>query len=281
MATGAAESKQRESPHGRRTQPASSQQPAASCPVVLIPGIQGRWEWMRPAVDALTARTRVVTFSLCGEPGTDAPFGDDAMFDANVEQVERELDRAGVRRAVICGVSYGGLVALRFAATHADRTAGLVLVSTPPARWELDQIQRGYVERPVWSAPAFIARSPRRLWPEIRRAFGSFGRAAWFGLRYLVRVIAAPMSPSRMARRVRAAHSTDFTADCARVMAPTLVITGEEGLDRVVPVAGTRRYLEVIRDAHCVTLENTGHIGLVTRPERFAEIVAEFAETVR
>lgn len=235
---------------------------------------------MRPAVDALGARTRVVTFSLCGEPGTGVAFGDDATFDAHVDQVEREMNRAGVERAVICGVSYGGLVALRFAARRPERTAGLILVSTPPPTWELDRIHQGYVRRPMWSAPMFIARAPGRLWPEIRSASGSFGRAAWFTLKHLVRVIVSPMSPSRMARRVRAAHAVELAADCARVTAPTLVVTGDEALDRVVPVAGTRRYITAIRGARGVTLEKTGHIGLVTQPERFADLVAEFAETV-
>ena len=36
-------------------------------PLVLVPGIQGRWEWMRPAVDALARRLRVLTFTLAGE----------------------------------------------------------------------------------------------------------------------------------------------------------------------------------------------------------------------
>lgn len=235
---------------------------------------------MRPAVDALRARTEVVTFSLCGEPGSGVAFADDATFDAHVEQVEREMDRAGMSRAVICGVSYGGLVALRFAATRPERTAGLILVSTPPPAWDLDRIQQAYVERPIWSAPVFVARAPRRLWPEIRSASGSLGRAAWFSALHLARVLMAPMSPSRMARRVRIARATDLAADCARVTSPTLVVTGDEALDRVVPVAGTRRYLKAIRGARGVTLEKTGHIGLVTRPERFAEVVAEFAETV-
>ena len=33
-------------------------------PIVLIPGLQGRWEWMMPAVDALSARHRTFSFSL-------------------------------------------------------------------------------------------------------------------------------------------------------------------------------------------------------------------------
>ena len=38
-------------------------------PLVLVPGMQGRWEWMTPTVEALARRFRVGTYSLCGEPG--------------------------------------------------------------------------------------------------------------------------------------------------------------------------------------------------------------------
>jgi hypothetical protein len=36
-------------------------------PLVLIPGLQGRWEYLRPAVDALSVFFRVLTFSLGSE----------------------------------------------------------------------------------------------------------------------------------------------------------------------------------------------------------------------
>ena len=50
----------------------------AGTPLVLIPGIQGRWEWMEPSVEALAREYRVITASLPGEPGTPMPFGADA-----------------------------------------------------------------------------------------------------------------------------------------------------------------------------------------------------------
>ena len=37
-------------------------------PLVLIPGIQGRWEWMQPAIDELAKEWRVIPCSLPGEP---------------------------------------------------------------------------------------------------------------------------------------------------------------------------------------------------------------------
>ena len=42
-------------------------------PIVIVPGLQGRWEWMRPSVEALARRHRVIAFSLCDEPTSPFP----------------------------------------------------------------------------------------------------------------------------------------------------------------------------------------------------------------
>jgi pimeloyl-ACP methyl ester carboxylesterase len=56
-----------------------------------------------------------------------------------------------------------------------------------------------------------------------------------------------------------------------------LVITGEDGLDRVVDPALTRRYLAALPAAQHVVLSRTGHIGMLTKPAEFAEIIFRFA----
>src|SRR5262245_45315298 len=98
-------------------------------PVVLVPGIQGRWEWMEPAVDALSRQCRVITFSLADEPTSGASFEEASGFDSYVRQIDDALDAAGVPAAIICGISYGGLIAASFAARYPNRTRGVVLVS--------------------------------------------------------------------------------------------------------------------------------------------------------
>lgn len=90
-------------------------------PVVVIPGIQGRWEWMEPAIDALAPRCRVVTYSLADEPTCGGRFDAAHGFDCYVEQVRDALDEAGLQTAAICGVSYGGLIAAAFAARYPDQ----------------------------------------------------------------------------------------------------------------------------------------------------------------
>ena len=109
-------------------------------PIVVIPGIQGRWEWMAPALDALSERCRIITFSLADEPSARWPARGRG-FDAYVEQVAQALDACGLERAVICGVSYGGLVAAAFARRYQDRVAGLALVSAIPPSWRPDSRQ--------------------------------------------------------------------------------------------------------------------------------------------
>ena len=106
----------------------------AGTPIVLIPGLQGRWEWMRPAVDALARHHRVITFSLCDERSSPFPCDPAQAFENYVSQVELAMERARVERAVIAGVSYGGLIAAEFAARHPDRVSGLERASFRPRR---------------------------------------------------------------------------------------------------------------------------------------------------
>ena len=244
--------------------------------VVLIPGIQGRWEWMRPAAKALGHRCRVISFSLCGEPRSGLRLDRGLGFDSFVLQVDAALDEAGLTSAALCGVSFGGLIALRYAAVRPERVRSLVLVSVPPPDWDPGPRVEGYLRRPRRHAPLFVARAPQRLMPEIARAYDSFGTRLRFTVGHAARVLASPMFPSRAAERYRLSRQVDLLADCARVVAPTLVVTGEPGLDRVVPVDQTRRFVDLIPGARAVVLERTGHLGLVTRPRQFADVVGGF-----
>lgn len=234
-------------------------------PVVMIPGMQGRWEWMAPAVDAVARCSRVLSYSLRAW-----------SFDELVAEVDAVLDRAQLRAAAICGVSFGGMVAVRYAAIRPERTTALVIVSTPGPGWKPSPVQARQISSPWKSTPEFVATTWDRLGPEIKAACDTWSKRLGFCARHTLRVVTAPAIPAHMAERIKLRDEVDLTADCERITARTLVITGEPGLDRVVPVESTRRYVERIRGAKYAVLERTGHLGLVTRADRFAHIVCEF-----
>lgn len=236
-------------------------------PLVLIPGLQGRWEYMRPAVDALSASFRVITFSLAG-----------AALDVLSDQAARALDDRQIDRATICGVSFGGLVAVRFAAQHASRCSGLVLASTPRPALQLRRRHQVYLKAPWIFGPVFLAESPWRLRPEVRAAIPDRRARRAFSLAALKTLLSAPVSLSMMASRAKQVVSTNLEGDCARISAPTLIVTGEPHLDYVVPVEGASVYQRLIPHARMRVLEQTGHLGSITRPQEFAAIVRGFVE---
>lgn len=249
----------------------------AGVPVVVVPGVQGRWEWMAPAIDALSQRCRVITFSLADEPSGDAPFDASGGFWSYVDQVRRALDIADVERASICGDSYGGLIAAAFAARHPERSESLVLVSALPPSWTPNQRVRFYLRAPRLLTPLFLLAS-LRMYEEIAAAKGGLVRAAPAGISHAWRVLTHMFSPSRVARRVELLADVDLRQACAGLALPTLILTGEPGLDRVVPVASTREFAAFVPAARIEVIPRTGHIGLITRPDLFASIVSGFAE---
>ena len=70
-------------------------------PLVLIPGIQGRWEYMRRPSMRWRASFRVLTFSLCGERGVDRPL-DPARGLRQLRRAGRDGARSthGIERAI-------------------------------------------------------------------------------------------------------------------------------------------------------------------------------------
>lgn len=248
-------------------------------PLVLIPGLQGRWEYVAPAVDALSAHFRVLTFPLCDEPSSGLTFDPARELDSYADQIGAVLDRTGASRAVMCGISFGGLIAARFAATDPDRTAALILVSTPPSGMPLKRRHRIYLRMPWILGPLLLAEAPWRLRPELRVAMPDQAARRRFSLAALKTLVRAPVSLSRMAARTHLLTGVDLRRDCERIAAPTLVVTGEPGLDYVVPVQGSSEYARLIPGARAAIIDRTGHLGSVTRPEAFAAIVRDFVAT--
>ncbi len=250
-------------------------------PIVLIPGLQGRWEWMRPAVTALAKHNRVLSFSLCDERTSPFPCDPAKAFENYISQVEMALDRARIDRAVIAGVSYGGLIATEFAARNPDRVSGLVLANALHASWQPNSA--------ATALPGFA--DPVGADVPCRRGCTRAGGAARRPADALPIGCALPWSRARGScwRRARPRKWRGASRGRGRidlrmrngVQTPTLILTGEPDLDKVVPVDVTRRYLNDFAGAEHVVLERTGHNGLVTRPDAFAGVLERFVNGAR
>ena len=165
-------------------------------PLVLIPGIQGRWEYVRPAVDALATSFRTLTFPLCGERGSGGSTDPARGIDPYVRQIAAALEDAGIARATVCGISFGGLPAIRFASQHPERTSALI--------WRRCREQAGSSGRGIASTrapwlfgPLFLAESPFRLRGELRSRVSRPVRGGAFSDGRSAILARAPLSPTR------------------------------------------------------------------------------------
>jgi pimeloyl-ACP methyl ester carboxylesterase len=229
---------------------------------------------MDPAIRALERQHQVLTFSLgdVGGPG---------LFDRWASRIDQLLDTHGQQTAAVVGVSFGGLVASWYAAHRPDRMGALILVAAPSPRWQIDDQSVRYARHPRLSLPLFAMRAVTRLAPELMSAVPGWGARLRFGASYAARAVRYPASPRQMATVVDEWRRTNLATIIGRVTAPTLVITGENDLDRVVPVASTLEYLSLIPGALHARLPSTGHIGFLSKPTEFAALVSDFINASR
>jgi len=97
---------------------------------VLVNGLTQYAELWRGYRDALVAKDfRVLTFDLLGQGESDKPR---LFIDQNdqVSTLRALVDLLGKRPVFLAGISFGGLIALRYAIAHGDTLAGLVQMSS-------------------------------------------------------------------------------------------------------------------------------------------------------
>jgi pimeloyl-ACP methyl ester carboxylesterase len=94
--------------------------------LVLLHGLTDSWRSFQEVIAWLPTAIRVIAPTMRGHGDADRPSHGYSMSELAGDVVEL-LDQLAIPRAVVAGHSLGAAVALRMAAEHASRVAGLVL----------------------------------------------------------------------------------------------------------------------------------------------------------
>jgi pimeloyl-ACP methyl ester carboxylesterase len=111
-------------------------QHAAAVPVVVIHGASSNLEALRQPLGDLLAQDRRVI--MIDRPGHGWSTRDQLSRSTPAQQaamIDEALDKLGVARAIVVGHSWAGALAAALAINHADRVAGLVMLSPVTHRW--------------------------------------------------------------------------------------------------------------------------------------------------
>ena len=195
-------------------------------------------------------------------PSTMGALADDAA---------RLLTALRVPRALVYGLSMGGMVAQEVALRHAGRVRGLVLGGTSPGGpfapklgpLDLFSIARGGLAERGIRAPLLFSSEFRREHParvrELVRHF-KLHRSS------VATIGAQTVASGRFASTLR----------LGRLRAPTLVMHGE--LDRLVPLAAGRMLAARIPGAELAVVRGAGHAYALEAPQESLDLLLGWVE---
>jgi pimeloyl-ACP methyl ester carboxylesterase len=105
--------------------------------LVWIPSLAHHVElsWENPPVARFLVRLaelgRLIVFDKRGTGMSDR-VSSDTTLETRMDDIRAVMDAGGSERAVVCALGEGGPLAMLFAATYPERTAGLVLINSSP-----------------------------------------------------------------------------------------------------------------------------------------------------
>jgi 3-oxoadipate enol-lactonase len=221
------------------------------------------WE---PQAERLKPRFCTLRYDIRGHGRSPVPPGPYSMDDLGSDLLAL-LDRLGIERASLCGLSIGGMISMWLAANAPERVERLVLCCTsaqlgPPSAWhERAATVRaegvGAVADAVlgrWYTAGFAAAHP----DEIER----------------MRRILTATPPEGYAACCEAIAEMDLTPDLPSIAAPTLVIAGEQ--DPSTPPEHGRRIADLIPGARFEVISPAAHLATVERPDLTTAMILRF-----
>jgi len=178
------------------------------------------------------------------------------------------MDAVAVERAVLVGLSIGGLIAQDLYRQNPERVAALALCDTA-AKIGTDESWAQRIAQVERSGIESIAHSVLERW--FTAAFRATRSAELAGMRAMLTRTPAQGYLAACGALKRA----DLRPYAGKIRAPTLCLVGDE--DGSTPVALVKETSELIPGARFEIIEGAGHLPNVEKPAVVARLVAEHA----
>ncbi len=246
--------------------------PADAPVVALVNGVlmnTAGWAYQTPV---LARHYRVLLHDCRGQGRSDHPT-DPYSMQQHADDLVALLDALEIEAAHIAGISYGGEIAQLMGLHYPERVRSLFLSSTVS---EVRPLLRARIE-------AWMAAAERRDGELLYRASvtDNFSEG-WLAAHPQWAALSVPryeqLDFDAVLNLCRAFLEIDWTAELARIGAPTLVVVGEE--DTLKPLEPYGRLLaETIPGAELLVVGNAGHAVCIERPQAWNTALLGWLDT--
>jgi proline iminopeptidase len=231
--------------------------------------------WLTPIAD----QAQLVLVDHRGNGRSSRPPVETRTLATMADDLEALRKALGLGRIVIFGMSFGGMLALTYAATYPDSIAALIpcataasnealnhaldgmhALSTPEQREALARLREGTIQSPADLDVVFGALARFYEFDPAKTPAGGFKPIAdidminWFF--------------------ARDRRNYDVRGKLANIKAPTLVLTGRH--DKIAPPAASEEILKGIPHAKQVMFEQSGHRLMREENVKFVQAIRTF-----
>jgi pimeloyl-ACP methyl ester carboxylesterase len=186
------------------------------------------------------------------------------------------LDRLGLERATVMGLSLGGWLAAELATRWPERVERLVLVSPVGHYIPGAEIKELFGRRPDELARdmfADLSHPVAQVMLAMSEWTGDVGKLVKLPMELVIPMMKAMAVTARLGWDPYL-HNRKLRQRLFRVKAPALLVYGVS--DAFLPRAHVELYAELLPDARIVDVEGAGHLVPLERPEETARVVREF-----
>jgi 3-oxoadipate enol-lactonase len=249
--------------------------PPNAFPLVFIHGFPFNHTIWTPQWESLPISRRAVRYDLRGH-GQSEPGDGQYTLELFVDDLMGLLDHLEISRAILCGLSMGGYIALRTQEKHPERILGLVLCDTKSeADANEDKLKRAENLKLIKTkgvapfAEAFVktlfAAGTYEKKPDLVRSVGA--------------MIEGNPPLGICGTLLALAGRTDTTESLSKIHIPTLIFVGEE--DKITPPAASQSLHEKIPGSTLAVISQAGHLSNLENPEEFNRHLSDFLERIR
>jgi 3-oxoadipate enol-lactonase len=233
-----------------------------------FPFHSGMW---RPQLDAPPDGWRVIAPDLRGFGRSPSSADNDFGMDAVAADVAALLQRLGIARAVVCGLSMGGYVAFAMLRNHSARVRGLVLCDTRAAA-DTDEVRRGRQQSVTQIGAEGTSNFNEGMLGKLLSPFTQNRRPE------LVEEVRAMMAEARPESVIAVLHGLasrpDSTPMLRSIVIPTRVIVGED--DEITPPREAQIVARGIPGARLEIVPDAAHLPNLENPEIFDRLLNGF-----
>jgi pimeloyl-ACP methyl ester carboxylesterase len=253
--------------------PVAYRRAGAGPALVLLHGFTQDSRVWRRQIDDFASRFTVIAWDAPGA-GQSADPPETYSIDDWADCLAAVLDHAGVRRAHVVGLSWGGIVAQVFSARHPERVRSLVLADTYAG------LER-FATRP--GAAGASGRVPARCRPAARRvrpavSAGDVRPVAAAEARDELAAIMAEFHPAGFRLMAASSAQADTRGLLPVIRVPTLLVWGEA--DARSPLSVGYQMRDAVPGARLVVLPGAGHVSNMEAPGAFNAAVSEFCLSI-